>query len=61
MEFGRVGSEFLSGLSTILKSDGILVGKDELLHYRHDETEDLSYPPEVVVRKIPPAETSARG
>ena len=50
MEFGRVGSEFLSGLSTILKSDGILVGKDELLHYGHDETEDLSYPPEVVVR-----------
>lgn len=41
---------FTDALRQLLSDAFVLSGEEERLHYGHDETEDLSYPPQVVVR-----------
>jgi glycolate oxidase len=43
-------SPFINALREAFPPDAVLVAEEELLHYGHDETEDLSFPPQVVVR-----------
>ncbi len=50
---------FLEALRHALPSDVVFTGEEERLRYGHDETEDLSFPPEVVVRPRTTAEVVA--
>lgn len=42
--------EFMQALRSLLPADAILTGEEDRIRYGHDETEDLSHPPQVVVR-----------
>jgi len=48
--FGSVGPEDLEALRKIVGSANVLTDEETRALYAHDETEDLSFPPEVVVR-----------
>ncbi len=54
MTFTRLTSSTIDQLRTLFGSEHVLTGPDDLEKYSHDETEDLHYFPEVVVR---PADT----
>ncbi|MBL7983410.1 MAG: FAD-binding oxidoreductase, partial [Flavobacteriales bacterium] len=41
---------FLDALQQELAADVVFTGAEERLRYGHDETEDLSFPPDVLVR-----------
>jgi len=46
----RLTDGFMQALRDVLPADAILLSEEDRLHYGHDETEDLSFPPQVVVR-----------
>lgn len=48
--YKRLTSDLIQQLRSIVGEDGILLDHSDLEKYSHDETEDLSYMPEVVVR-----------
>ena len=50
---------FLGALRIALPADAVLAGQEDLDHYGHDETEDLRFPPAIVVRARNTAEVSA--
>lgn len=50
MSFQPVTTEFTEALMRVLGEDGVMRSVEERAHYGHDETEDLSHPPEVVAR-----------
>ena len=56
--FTPVTEEHISFFSSIL-NDRCLIDKDALEKYSHDETEDLSVCPEVVLKPNSPEEVSA--
>ncbi len=49
----------LLALQDLLPADAVLLEEERRLHYGHDETEDLSFPPQVVVRPRTTAEVAA--
>ncbi len=49
---------FVTSLEAILQAGDVLVSEEQRTHYGHDETEDLSYPPQVVVRPRNTAQVS---
>ncbi|MBL7965217.1 MAG: FAD-binding protein [Flavobacteriales bacterium] len=55
----RVGHAALDRLRQALLPDGLLVDQEDRAHYGHDETEDLSFPPDVVVRPRTTEEVAA--
>jgi glycolate oxidase len=57
--FNRVTAETITQLTEILGDRYVLADMESLLEYGHDETEDLSFPPEVVVKPGTPEEVSA--
>jgi glycolate oxidase len=59
MEFNKIASELLSAIKAIVGESNMLTKHDDLEKYSHDETEDLSYYPEVVVKPKSPEEVSA--
>lgn len=50
MEYGRLDAKILDELLQALGADVLSVKEQDRQHYGHDETEDLSYPPDAVVR-----------
>ncbi|MBX2973705.1 MAG: FAD-binding protein [Flavobacteriales bacterium] len=50
MAFGTVDVEVIAALRAALDKGDLLSAQEDMLHYGHDETEDLVHPPEVVVR-----------
>lgn len=58
MTFGKVDTAVLGSLRAALDQGDMLTTSDDLLHYGHDETEDLVHPPEVVVRPRSTAEVA---
>ncbi|MDB5136438.1 MAG: FAD-binding protein, partial [Mucilaginibacter sp.] len=50
MKFNKITSELLSAIKTIVGNDAVITTHDGMEKYSHDETEDLSYYPEVVVK-----------
>jgi glycolate oxidase len=46
----ELSAAFIDGLRNVLSDAFVLCGEEDLRAYGHDETEDLSYPPQVVVR-----------
>ena len=49
-EYNKIDNEFVAGLENIVGNKYILTDKFDLEPYSHDETEDLSYYPEVAVK-----------
>jgi glycolate oxidase len=58
MTFGKVDTAVLGALRAALDQGEVLTAQDDLLHYGHDETEDLVHAPEVVVRPRNTAEVA---
>lgn len=59
MSFGRVDAAFLSALRAVLGEREVFSDPGTREQYGHDETEDLSHPPEVVVRPRDTAQVAA--
>lgn len=49
---------FLAALFRALPAEAVLAGQEDLDHYGHDETEDLRFPPAIVVRARTTAEVA---
>lgn len=52
-------AETISAMQAIVGTDHVLLDPDKVANYAHDETEDLHYPPDMVVRPGSTAEVSA--
>jgi glycolate oxidase len=59
MEFNKIAGEILSAIKSIVGEDGVVTDHTDLKPYSHDETEDLTYYPEVAVKPKSPEEVSA--
>jgi len=59
MPYQKITSGVLSAIKSIVGDDAVITQHDELEKYSHDETEDLHYYPEVVVKPKTPEEISA--
>jgi len=57
--FSKITAEILSAIQSIVGPDNIITNHDSLEKYSHDETEDLHYYPEVVVKPGAPEEIAA--
>lgn len=58
-ELNRITQEDIANLKSIVGAEFVLDDSESLLEYGHDETEDLSFPPEVVVLPRTVEEVSA--
>ena len=58
VEYKKIDIDDLTALKKIVGNDFILTDEEKLLEYSHDETEDLSFPPEVVVKPLTTQEIS---
>ncbi|PWK78925.1 glycolate oxidase [Mucilaginibacter oryzae] len=59
MEFNKISPQILDAIKAIAGDDAVLTGQESLEKYSHDETEDLVYYPEVVVKPQTPEQVSA--
>lgn len=59
MEFNKISPQILDAIKAIAGDDAVLTGQEGLEKYSHDETEDLVYYPEVVVKPQTPEQVSA--
>jgi glycolate oxidase len=50
MPFGQINPEILQSFKSILPEEDVMLDEESLLNYGSDETEDLSFPPEVVLK-----------
>ena len=50
MEYKKINIDDLTILKKIVGKEYLLTDEEKLLEYSHDETEDLSFPPEIVVK-----------
>ena len=58
MEFNKITEEILSAIKAIVGDDAVITQHAGMGKYSHDETEDLSYYPEVVVKPKSPREVA---
>jgi len=58
MVYNKITADILNAITAIVGSDAVITQHDDLEKYSHDETEDLSYYPEVVVKPISANEIS---
>ncbi|MDO3625154.1 FAD-binding oxidoreductase [Mucilaginibacter sp. BT774] len=59
MEFNKITVELLSAIKAIVGGDAVIAEREEMEEYSHDETEDLTYYPEIVVKAGSTEEVSA--
>jgi glycolate oxidase len=59
MNYNKITAPILEAITAIVGSDAVIVQRNELEKYSHDETEDLVYYPEVVAKPHTPKEVSA--
>ncbi len=59
MAFNKITDGILAEIIAIAGAENVLTEKGELEKYSHDETEDLQYYPEVVVKPATPQEVAA--
>jgi len=57
--FSKITPDILSTIKSIVGADNVITSHDDLEKYSHDETEDLHFYPEVVVKPGSPEEISA--
>ena len=58
MEFNKITGEILSAIKAIVGVDAVISQHDGMEKYSHDETEDLTFYPEVVVKPASAQEVS---
>ena len=59
MNYQPVNSEIIAQLESILGNNAVFKDKELLIEYGHDETENLSYPPEILVKPANTKEVAA--
>jgi glycolate oxidase len=59
MEFNKITGELVSAIKSIVGEDAVITQPEGMEKYSHDETEDLTYYPEAVVRPKSAEEISA--
>ncbi len=59
MEFNKINAQLLAAIRSIVGKEAALTDRNELEPYSHDETEDLHFYPEVVVKPRTVEEVSA--
>ncbi|WP_246229667.1 FAD-binding oxidoreductase [Mucilaginibacter humi] len=59
MVYNKITPDILSAINQIVGSDAVITGHDEMEQFSHDETEDLRYYPEVVVKPKSTVEVAA--
>ncbi|SDS75166.1 glycolate oxidase [Mucilaginibacter mallensis] len=59
MAFNKIDDNILQAIIAIVGNDSVITSRDDMERYSHDETEDLSYYPEVVVKPRSAKEISA--
>ena len=59
MEYTKLTSAILAEITSAIGSENVFIDEDSLSAYAHDETEDLKYYPEVVVKPNDTASVSA--
>lgn len=59
MPFNKINEDILAAITEIVGKDAVINRHQELEKYSHDETEDLHYYPEVVVKPATPQQISA--
>ncbi|MDB5132672.1 MAG: glycolate oxidase [Mucilaginibacter sp.] len=59
MAYNKITEDILASIKSIVGTDFVITAKGDLEKYSHDETEDLHYYPEVVVKPKSPEEVSA--
>ena len=59
MEYTKLTSAILTEITSAIGSENVFIDEDSLSAYAHDETEDLKYYPEVVVKPNDTASVSA--
>lgn len=59
MEFNKISDKLLAAIKAIVGHDAVISQHDGMEKYSHDETEDLIYYPEVVVKPASPEQVSA--
>jgi glycolate oxidase len=59
MAFNKINKDILEAITAIVGDAAVVTNHDDLEKYSHDETEDLSYYPEVVVKPRSAQEISA--
>jgi glycolate oxidase len=59
MAFNKINKDILEAITAIVGDTAVVTNHDDLEKYSHDETEDLSYYPEVVVKPRSAQEISA--
>jgi glycolate oxidase len=57
--FSKINADILSSIKSIVGDENVITRHDDLEKYSHDETEDLHYYPEVVVKPGSPGEIAA--
>lgn len=59
MAYNKITGDILAAIKAIVGEDAVITAHDALQKYSHDETEDLSYYPEVVAKPKSPDEVAA--
>jgi len=59
MDFNRITDELLLAINAIVGGDAVITQRESMEKYSHDETEDLTFYPEVVVKPKSAEEISA--
>ncbi|MEC9209328.1 MAG: FAD-linked oxidase C-terminal domain-containing protein [Bacteroidota bacterium] len=59
MEYKKIDIDDLAVLQKIVGDNFVFTNEEKLIEYSHDETEDLSFPPEVVVKPLTTQEVSS--
>lgn len=59
MKYNKITPDILDKLKAVVGEANVLTGQEEIEKYSHDETEDLHFYPEVVVKPITPEEIAA--
>jgi len=59
MGYNKITSDILAAIKLIVGDDAVITNHHDLEKYSHDETEDLTYYPEVVVKPQTPEQISA--
>ena len=52
MDYKQLNIDNISFFKEIIGADYVFSDNQSILNYSHDETEDLSYPPEVVLKPV---------
>ena len=58
VEYKRINIDDLAAFKKVIDEKFVFTNEEKLQEYSHDETEDLSFPPEVVIKPKTTAEVS---